>query len=599
MVSHTDLLFTHGNGRLTVFNQGRFGGPDQYGFDADEAWDWGGLPSRTTRDVTSLGSRLYLATEHGLGVLRGMSITGLTGADGLPVEDLQCVTPGFDHDLWLGSRRGAIRHVEGSWHYFAGQRWLPADSVAAIAVGDRRVAVATERGLGLIHYEPYTLAKKAAYYEQHLETWGQKRLGFTHKLEWDDARQEYVREIGDNDGGYTGDYLAAQSYRWAVTRDPAARREATNTFHALRWLETMTGIPGFPARSVWAKNEIGHKATGGSGGYPAEWHDTADGKFEWKGDTSSDELCSHFYAIGLFLELAAEGEEIRQAKTHLARIADHLIQHDWQLIDLDGKPTRWGRWDPEYFKTDEGKYDRGLQCLELLAFVRTAAAVTGEPRFETAYRRLVELGYPAHTLRQRNTLPPESVLHFLDELAFWSYWNLLRYEPDPELRGLYRRSLERTYEVVRVEQQPWLNLVYSALTGETGELEPSLGHLREWPLDLRNWSFQNSHRADLRTLPGYVALKGGGGAAGGLRPFSPREREPMRWDGWTMQADGGNGGRDVVEPGGWLVAYWMARYHGFLAAPTDNDPSLISVPAASTLKAGAKPYVGSPRPAVP
>jgi hypothetical protein len=48
----------------------------------------------------------------------------------------------------------------------------------------------------------------------------------------------------------------------------------------------------------------------GSGGYPAEWHDTADGKFEWKGDTSSDELCSHFYAISLFLELAAQGGEI-------------------------------------------------------------------------------------------------------------------------------------------------------------------------------------------------------------------------------------------------------------------------------------------------
>ena len=74
-------------------------------------------------------------------------------------------------------------------------------------------------------------------------------------------------------------------------------------------------------------------------------------------------------------------------------------------------------------------------------------------------KQLVELGYPGHTLRQRNTSPPESVLHFLDELGFWGYWNLLRYEPNPELRGLYRRSLERTYEVVRVEQHPWLNLV--------------------------------------------------------------------------------------------------------------------------------------------
>ncbi len=106
----------------------------------------------------------------------------------------------------------------------------------------------------------------------------------------------------------------------------------------------MTGIPGFPARSVWAKGEQGHKSSGGSGGYPAEWHDTADGKFEWKGDTSSDELCSHFYAFALFLELAAEGEEKVRARTHLARLASHLIDHQWQLVDYDGKPTRWGRW---------------------------------------------------------------------------------------------------------------------------------------------------------------------------------------------------------------------------------------------------------------
>jgi len=87
-----------------------------------------------------------------------------------------------------------------------------------------------------------------------------------------------------------------------VTGAPEARREAVNTFQALRWLETMTGISGFPARSVWAKGETGHKAMHGSGEAAAEWHDTADGRFEWKGDTSSDEICSHFHAVSLFLE---------------------------------------------------------------------------------------------------------------------------------------------------------------------------------------------------------------------------------------------------------------------------------------------------------
>lgn len=591
LIPHQETLFVHGPGRLTTLASGVYGGLDAYTWPADLAWDWGALPSPNTRDALSLGPALYLATDRGLGVLRGMSLTSLGGAQGLPFEDTTCLAAGFTNDLWIGTTRGAIRSVNGSFDYFAGRRWLPGEQVQNIAVHGRRVVIATDRGLGIIDYEPYTLAKKAAYYERHLEEWGQKRLGFTHKLEWDPTLKEYVREVSDNDGGYTGNYLAAQSYRYAVTRDPEARREATNTFHALRWLEGMTGIPGFPARAVWAKNERGHQSGHGSGGYAAEWHDTADGKFEWKGDTSSDELCSHFYSFSLFLELAAEGSEIRLVKEHLGRVASHLIDHRWQLVDVDGKATRWGRWDPDYFLTDEGRYDRGLQAVELLSFIKTAATLNSDPKFNTAYRDLITLGYPEFTLRARNTFPPDSILHFLDELAFWSYWTLLRNEKDPDLHALYRRGYERSYEVVRVEQNPWFNFLYGSLTGNDCDAAASVEHLRGWPLDLRVWSYQNSHRTDLRTPAGYVALKGG------TRTFPPRETEPLRWDHWLMQADGGAGGNDVAEPGAWLLAYWMGRHHGFIAAPEVTDPQLLTVELSQNRELGAKPYAGPPRPA--
>lgn len=590
LVPHGESLYALGAGRLTMFEGGAFGGKDMYDFPADQAWDWGALPSPNTRDALSLGARLFIATDRGLGVLRGMSLSPLRGEQGLPYEDTLCLARGFTNDVWIGSSRGLVRHFGAEFHYFVGQRWLPGDRVNAVAVAGTEVFAATDKGLGIIRYEPYTLRKKAAYYEQRLVDWGQKRLGLVHKLEWDDKLNEFVREAGDNDGGYSGDYLGAQSYRYAVTKDPAARREAVNTFHALRWLERMTGIPGFPARAVWVKGERGHKSTGGSGGYPAEWHDAAGGVFEWKGDTSSDEICSHFYAVSLFLELAAQGDEVRQAKEHLARLAGHLADHNWQLIDVDGKPTRWGRWDPDYFLGDEGRFDRGLQCLEILSFMKTASSVTGDEKFSKAYARLLELGYPRHTLRQRNHFPPDSVLHFEDQLAFWCYWTLLRHEKDPDLRSLYRRSFERSWEVLRVEQQPWFNFVYGALTGNDCEVGPAVAHLREWPLDLVVWSYQNSHRADLRTPAGYVALKAG------VRPFSPREREPMRWDGWTMQADGGTGGRDVVEPSSWLLAYWMGRFHGFIKPPEATDPKLLAVEP-DPAKHGAKPYDGPARPA--
>jgi len=591
VVSYSETLYLHGPGRLTILDGDRIGARNVWNWTAEKVWDWGDLPSLNTRDILSLGSRLYIASDRGLGVLRGMALTSLRGEDGLPFEDTICLAKGFNGDLWIGTSRGAIRQVAGRFHYFAGQRWLPHDRVNAIASGQRAVFIATDRGLGIIEYEPYTLLKKAAYYERHLEEWGQKRLGLVHKLEWDETLKQFVREAGDNDGGYSCDYLAAQSYRYAVTKEPEARREATNTFHAIRWLEAMTGIEGFPARSVWAKNEVGHKAAHGSGEAAAEWHDTKDGLFEWKGDTSSDEICAHFYAMAIFLELAAQGEEIQQAKTFLSRVAGHLLQHGWKLIDLDGKPTRWGRWDPEYFgKAGEGNAARGLNGLEILSFIKTAEALTGEPKFARGYQDLVKLGYPEYTLRQKCTFPPGDVLQFLDHLAFLCYPNLLKYETDPKLRSIYRRSFERSWEIERIEQLPWFNFIYGAWTGNDCEVEPAVTHLREWPLDLVIYSYQNSHRADLHTPAGYLAY------SGGKRAFSPREREPMLWDNWTMKADGGTSGNDVVQPASWLLAYWMGRYHGFIEPPQATAPELLQVDRNRGIVLGAKPYAGPARP---
>ena len=304
-------------------------------------------------------------------------------------------------------------------------------------------------------------------------------------------------------------------------------------------------------------------------------------------------MASHFYAVSLFLELVAQGAEVDQARRHLGGIAGHLLDHGWRLIDVDGQPTRWGRWDPAYLATDEGRFDRGLQAVELLSFMKTAADVTGEARFHDAYGRLVGMGYPGWTLRQRSTHPPEDIAHFEDQLAYWSWWNLLRRETDPELRALYLRGHERSHEITRIERNPFFLFLYGALTGHDCEPSAAVRHLREWPLDLRVWSFANSHRADLRPPPGLLPHKGG------IRAFSPREHQPMRWDAWTMQEDGGAGGRDVAEPGGWLLAYWMGRYHGYITAPQTKEPALVGARPEEIPAGGARRYEGPPRPLVP
>ncbi len=555
--------------------------------------DWGEFPSPVTREMLVIGSRLFVATEKGLGVLRGAALTTLDGEAGMPTEDATCLAKGFDNDLWIGTTRGAIRMLKNDWHFFGAQLWLPDNHVNDIAVDGHTVYIATDGGLGIIRYEPYTLAKKAAYYERHIDEWGHKRLGFIHTLYWGGDEKGWIREISDNDGGHTAPYLAAMCYKYAVTGDEQARQNAVDAFLAMVWLERITPKEGFFARAIWSTTADEDKmARHGSGGLPAKWYPTDDGKWTWKGDTSSDEVDAHFYAVSLFHDLVAQGEEKELAAQHLERIATHIIDNGWVLRDMDGKPTRWGRWDPDYLFRPYGFVARGLNGMQAQTYMQTALALTGDDKFQKGFDQLLKWGYQNYTVRQKLTFPPEDIAPWDDNLANRCYYTLFRYVNEPMLRSIYLRSLERTYEVKRMEHIPWFNFTYGAITGNDCEVDRAVQHLREWPLDCRAWSYTNSHRADLRPEPGYVPY------GGGTKAMSPRETGVKRGSRNALPYDGGANGRIVVEPTGFLRDYWMGRYHGFIKAPTVSDPELISVKPRPGEQFGARPYNGPERPKI-
>jgi len=557
-----------------------------------EVADWGALPSPVTRDLLALGSRLYVATDRGVGVLRGMALTSLRGPDGLPYEDTTCLAAGFDGDVWIGTSRGAIRKTENEYHYFGAQHWLPGDYVRDIAVGDHVAYIATDGGLGIIRYEPYTLLKKANYFQQQMAEWGFKRLGFVHKLYRQGDNGAWLREISDNDGGNTAHYLAAMSFRYAATGEESARQEAMEAFKAMVWLEEITTKPGFIARAVWSvRGDQGERSTRGSGGLPAKWYPTPDGLWFWKGDTSSDEVNAHFYAVSAFHDLVARGRENEHAAQHLAWIATHIIDNGWVLRDMDGKPTRWGRWDPDYLLRPYGFDSRGLNGMEAQTYMQTAYAMTGDARFQQGLEQLIKWRYPAYTVRQRLTFPPDQVAPWDDELAFFCYHPLLRYAKDPELRSIYLRSLERSWEILRMQRDPFYNFIYGSATGNDCEAAQAVQYLREWPLDLVNYSYHNSHRSDLLPQRGYVPY------GGGTRFISPRELEASWGARSPAQYDGDEGGRGVTPPTSWLEDYWMGRYYGFIEPPRTQNAEVITVRPRPLAHKGAAPYEGPPRPA--
>jgi hypothetical protein len=296
------------------------------------------------------------------------------------------------------------------------------------------------------------------------------------------------------------------------------------------------------------------------------------------------------YAVCLFHDLVAQGAEKARAAKHIANITSHIMDNGWVLRDMDGKPTRWGRWDPDYLLKPYGYEARGLNGMEAQTYVIAAQALTGDAKFQAGLEQLLKWRYHTYTVRQKLTFPPDSVVPWDDELAFRCFHPLIRYAKDPDLRSLYLRSFERHWEVMRMQHVGFFNFMYGGLTGNDCEAEQAAQQLREWPLDLISYRYHNSHRADLAPRPGYVPYMGG------TRAMSPRETGPEWGSRSALEYDGGSGGRVVVPPIGWLEDYWMGRYYGLIEAPKSSDAKLTQIEPRTTRPKGAAAYDGPPRP---
>jgi hypothetical protein len=179
--------------------------------------------------------------------------------------------------------------------------------------------------------------------------------------------------------------------------------------------------------------------------------------------------------------------------------------------------------------------------------------LSGEPRYERAYRELIQKHH--YALNTLNAKHPDGVSHD-DQLLFLAYYPLLQLEHDPGLRALYTASLKRTWDFERIEANPLWNFIYGASTGEPHDVEAVVDALREMPLDFILWKTRNSHRADLK----YDLVLERQGIKRLLKPLPWTERVIHKWDKSPFGLDGGS---DLVEgdPTVWLLPYWMGRYH--------------------------------------
>jgi len=501
--------------------------------------------------------------------------------NGLPSSDARCVACDSRGRVWVGTAAGVARYDGSTWSVRNSRRWLASDDVRDLWIdADGTAWVATSAGVSAIHRRTMTLSEKADHYlatcyQRHVRPPG---LVENCRLEVPGNLETWHPNDDDNDGQYTSMYLAMESFRYAATHDPRAERRARGTFDALQFLQTVTGTPGFVARTVvpadwkqvhdpnrtitdreWTDRRVRDPR---DKRVPVRWHASKDGKWRWKGDTSSDEITGHYYGVLMYYDLVADANEQQRVADHVRKITDYIIDHGFVLEGIDGQATRWGVWSPEKLNGDPNwESEQPINSLEILSYLKAAWHMTGDARYQRHYRRLIDEHHFAENARRAKTMVRGWRTHISDELLALTFPALLMYETDPRLRSIYMESLGAWYATVRADGSPYFNFTVSWLTGRDVDRQTSLVFLRAMPLDLVRWQVDNRRREDLRMtrLPELGPLQTD-------RLVPPSERGVIRWDKNPWLAVQGDGGRTESAGVFWLLPYWMGRYCGFIAA---------------------------------
>ncbi|MCX6360595.1 MAG: hypothetical protein NT029_12345 [Armatimonadetes bacterium] len=527
---------------------------------------------------------LWAAAGNGIYIYNGSDgWQRMDRADGVPYDDIACLHLAANGDLWAGTPEGAWRLRAGRYSYFRGKRWMPGNRVASIwSESESRTWLETDGGYACIEERPTTLAEKAAHFDRITQERHNRRgyIGNIHLKRPGDPTGGWYHEAADSDGLWTGYYVAAMSLRYAATHDPAARRQAKQSMEAMLELERLTGIAGYPARSVATDAEI----RGGIRGYDPNSTVRVAGEIDkywvrspvepgvWcKSDTSSDTMDGHYFAWYMYYTHVADAAEKARLAALVRRATDHIIDNGYVLIGHTGRKTRWGVWAPKYLNGDpEWAEQRGLNSLEILSHLKVARYITGDAKYDLAYDDLVEKHhYLQNTLLLRRGKLGEwrTINHSDDQLACIAAYPLLMLETDPARRRILTQAVARTWEgeerseqPIRLQRSSFYNFAYGAMTGNPCAVEDALADLREWPWDLVDWAVDNSRRHDVQVrreegLDDPVQLD---------RVVSPGERFLKRWNGNPWKAAGGSDGAVEHDGSTWLIAYWLGVYHGYI-----------------------------------
>jgi hypothetical protein len=539
-------------------------------------------------NLTSIGigsGKLIAGTSDGYFEIdtKSQRVTGDSHKD-LPWTELTSIAY-IDGNFWFGSARGAFMiRPDGKYNYYASERWLPSDKVVDIFKGPgNSVLILTDKGLGKICFQEMTLYEKAMFFEKQVRE-RHIRTGFNATVSGmkDGDVTTGSMEDSDNDGLWTSMYLAAETFRYSVTRSSDALQNVRESLDAMERLYTINSIPGFPSRSFERR---GYKYQ------DSAWRRAEDPEWDWKSTTSSDEAIGHIFAFGAIAELVEVPEIKNKAIMLIDTLMSHILKNRFYMIDWNREPTKWGRWNPEYVNARPLMVgDRKITSSNITAMLQTAYHFTGKEKYKDAIVKLMkEHGYLENLMRPMSTIGKapadadelskdlsDGWNHSDDEMYFCGYWGLYRYALNDSLKEKYKKAIIDHWEIERPEKEGLWNIMTAITGAKKIDLDNAVWYLQKYPLDLVNWTVVNSYRKDIKRIkPNFRNQTT-------EEVLPPDEVRIARHNSNMFDLDEYGDGKSENSAGDiWLLPYWIGRYLGVIGAE-ELSSSVIKDKAMST-----------------
>ena len=573
------ILFVAGDGFISAYTvlQGDALGDPLWTLHAENGFDLGHVAGLVTDVFLPRALDLVVVAQGGV---RGYDLSGKTprmvdvaefAQDRVPLANPTFVMKTSDGGFLVGTSSGAYRIMDRGqgpeWRVYNAERWLPDENVrygaTDASVDDGPIYLATAGGLAKVTARRLTLEEKlvsfvnrivqrhdrdGAVADSHLSTRG----NLDSNIPWD----------SDNDGGWTCYWILAECFRYKVTGDPEAKAHFDKSLDRMLSLRTLTGTDYFLARSVIRKQ--GCQLDDCDDPDDGEWFTSPDGQWWVKGDTSNDEVTSHMFMMGHAYDLCADAEQRERIRAHVDGIAGGIVDHGYQLWDIDGKVTTYGQFDPEYVNDSlPGKYgDGGHRSAQMLAILDLAYYMTKKKMYIDAKTELIEQDHYDENTIHESEYPFRAGSGDGDELVTQAFFVLLRYEQDPALREKWLEGWRRTYGNIRQQQGAFWDITNAVVGGDDPSFEYAGRWLRLAPVDMIRWTQHNSQRLDLVRAPDYYHDAGRMRSDGYIIPYD--ERPCDRWNTDQFKVDGGMGGWTEMDGADVLEPYWMGRYYGFI-----------------------------------